>query len=181
MSLTYELRRRCWYHHSIQSPFGNDERSGQGVFAGRVPDSKCNLGHHGEGDWVVHVSVFHCSHGICINNQNARKHKDDEPVEEGEHDRVNIESNLPSWDADFLKVDDSVLFGELYTASCLKLIYVQDIIVAAHNLDIPKLREYACIVSYHKVRSSTADEIRKMFGIKDSGERLLENYFPVRE
>ncbi|KAM5550087.1 SKP1-like protein 1A [Rosa sericea] len=85
----------------------------------------------------------------------CRKH-----VEEGkdsDKDRAGdfvkpADSPLKAWDADFVKVDQSVLF---------------DIILAANYLDIKGLLDLTCQTVADMIKGKTAEEIRKHFNIKN--------------
>ena len=68
----------------------------------------------------------------------ATYHKDDPP--------------LPSWDANFLKVDQGTLF---------------ELILAANYLDIKGLLDVTCKTVADMIKGKTPEEIRKTFNIKN--------------
>lgn len=80
----------------------------------------------------------------------AEHHKDDPPIPD---DNENVEKrtdDIPSWDVDFLKVDQGTLF---------------DLILAANYLDIKGLLDMSCKMVANMIKGKTPDEIRKVFNI----------------
>jgi len=59
---------------------------------------------------------------------------------------------LEKWDAEFVKVDQNTLF---------------DLISAANYLDIKSLLDFTCITTADNIKDKTAEEIRKIFNIKN--------------
>ncbi|KAI8040999.1 S-phase kinase-associated protein 1-like [Drosophila gunungcola] len=80
----------------------------------------------------------------------AQHHKDD--VEPTEDDDNKDTDEISSWDADFLKVDKSILFG---------------IIAAANYLEIKELLELTCQAVANMIKGKTPQEIRNIFNIRD--------------
>ena len=79
-------------------------------------------------------------------------HKDDpEPTDEDEYLERRSE-DIPAWDSDFLKVDQSTLF---------------EIILAANYLDIKGLLELGCKTVANMMKGKSPEEIRKIFNIKN--------------
>jgi S-phase kinase-associated protein 1 len=79
-------------------------------------------------------------------------HKDDpEPTDDDEYSE-RIRNEIPSWDTDFLKVDQSTLF---------------EIILAANYLDIKGLLEVGCKTVANMMKGKSPEEIRKIFNIKN--------------
>ena len=60
--------------------------------------------------------------------------------------------NIPTWDQDFLKVDQGTLF---------------EIILAANYLDIKGLLEVTCKTVANMMKGKSAEEIRKLFNIEN--------------
>merc|ERR1739845_208319 len=60
--------------------------------------------------------------------------------------------DIPSWDADFLKVDQGTLF---------------ELIMAANYLDIKGLLDVTCKTVANMIKGKTPEEIRKTFNIKN--------------
>ncbi|XP_051167915.1 S-phase kinase-associated protein 1-like isoform X2 [Leptopilina boulardi] len=71
---------------------------------------------------------------------------DDENTEKGS-------DNISSWDAEFLKIDHGTLF---------------ELILAANFLDIKELLDIACKSVANMIKGRTPDEIRNVFGIKNT-------------
>ena len=60
--------------------------------------------------------------------------------------------NIPTWDQNFLKVDQGTLF---------------EIILAANYLDIKGLLEVTCKTVANMMKGKSAEEIRKLFNIEN--------------
>ncbi|XP_065365405.1 S-phase kinase-associated protein 1-like [Calliphora vicina] len=80
----------------------------------------------------------------------ANYHKDDSqlPVDGGNKEK---RTDISSWDADFLKVDQATLF---------------ELLLAANYLDIKGLLDVTCKAVANMIKGYTPEEIRKMFLIK---------------
>lgn len=78
-------------------------------------------------------------------------HKDDAPVDydDGEKRKAAV---ISEWDAEFLKVEDSMLF---------------DLILAANFLNVKGLLEVAAKTLAAKFEQKTAEQIRTEFGVKN--------------
>ena len=63
-----------------------------------------------------------------------------------------VTDNIPTWDQDFLKVDQGTLF---------------EIILAANYLDIKGLLEVTCKTVANMMKGKSAEEIRKLFNIEN--------------
>ena len=81
----------------------------------------------------------------------ATQHKDDPAPKEGEYVEHRSD-NIPTWDQDFLKVDQGTLF---------------EIILAANYLDIKGLLEVTCKTVANMMKGKSAEEIRKLFNIEN--------------
>ncbi|KAI2810960.1 hypothetical protein RDWZM_002203 [Blomia tropicalis] len=79
-------------------------------------------------------------------------HKNDPPTPDDDEQREKRTDDIPSWDADFLKVDQGTLF---------------EIILAANYLDIKGLLDVTCKTVANMIRGKTPEEIRKTFNIKN--------------
>ncbi|EOA28327.1 hypothetical protein CARUB_v10024528mg [Capsella rubella] len=74
--------------------------------------------------------------------------------------------NLKKWDAEFMKVDQSTLFG---------------IMMAAHDLNIRSLVDLTCQTVASMSRGKTTDEIRAIFDIQDDEMRPVEEEEKIRK
>ena len=80
-------------------------------------------------------------------------HKDDKVYENNNDDyKERRIDDIPKWDVDFLKVDQSTLF---------------EIILAASYLDINDLLEVGCQTVANMMKGKTPEEIRKIFNIEN--------------
>jgi len=79
-------------------------------------------------------------------------HKDDPPPPEDDDNREKRTDDIPSWDIEFLKVDQGTLF---------------ELILAANYLDIKGLLDVTCKTVANMIKGKTPDEIRKTFNIKN--------------
>jgi S-phase kinase-associated protein 1 len=82
----------------------------------------------------------------------ATHHKDDAPPLEDDETKEKRTDDISSWDADFLKVEQSTLF---------------ELILAANYLDIKGLLDVTCKTVANMIKGKTPDEIRKQFNIKN--------------
>jgi len=80
----------------------------------------------------------------------ADYHKDDPAPEDDTTE--NRTDNIPTWEADFLKVDQATLF---------------EIILAANYLNIKSLLEVSCKTVANMIKGKTPEEVRKQFDIKN--------------
>lgn len=78
-------------------------------------------------------------------------HKDDPPPPEDDENRERRTDDIPTWDQDFLKVDQGTLF---------------ELILAANYLDIKGLLDVTCKTVANMIKGKTPEEIRKTFNIK---------------
>ena len=92
----------------------------------------------------------------------AEHHKDDPNQEENEGERRT--DNISAWDANFMKVDQGMMFS---------------LILAANYLKIDGLLKLACDTVANMIRGKTPNEIRQTFNIQSNSENSQEN--PVRE
>ncbi|KAH8269863.1 hypothetical protein KR018_008143 [Drosophila ironensis] len=81
----------------------------------------------------------------------ATYHKDDPQVAEEDENREN-RTDISSWDADFLKVDQGTLF---------------ELILAANYLNIQGLLDVTCKTVANMIRGKTPQEIRDTFAIRN--------------
>ena len=80
-------------------------------------------------------------------------HKDDKVDDDDDDEYKERRSDdISHWDVDFLKVDQGTLF---------------EIILAANYLDIKNLLEICCKTVANMMKGKTAEEIRKIFNIKN--------------
>jgi len=82
----------------------------------------------------------------------ATHHKDDAPPLEDDETKEKRTDDISSWDADFLKVEQSTLF---------------ELILAANYLDIKGLLDVTCKTVANMIKGKTPEEIRKQFNIKN--------------
>ncbi|XP_021966695.1 S-phase kinase-associated protein 1-like [Folsomia candida] len=84
----------------------------------------------------------------------AEHHKDDPPPIEDDEDppRERCTDDITTWDANFIKMEQTQLF---------------DLIVAANYLDISGLLDLGCKIVANMIEGKTADEIRAMFNIEN--------------
>ncbi|CAJ0928517.1 unnamed protein product, partial [Mesorhabditis belari] len=79
-------------------------------------------------------------------------HKDDPVPAEDSDSREKRTDDIPSWDVEFLKVDQGTLF---------------ELILAANYLDIKGLLEVTCKTVANMIRGKTVEDIRRTFNIKN--------------
>ncbi|KAI1706559.1 skp1 family, dimerization domain-containing protein [Ditylenchus destructor] len=79
-------------------------------------------------------------------------HKDDPPVTEDPDNKDRRTDDIPSWDVEFLKVDQGTLF---------------ELILAANYLDVRGLLDVACKTVANMIKGKTPEEIRRTFNIKN--------------
>lgn len=82
----------------------------------------------------------------------ATHHKDDAPPLEDDETKEKRTDDISSWDAEFLKVEQSTLF---------------ELILAANYLDIKGLLDVTCKTVANMIKGKTPEEIRKQFNIKN--------------
>lgn len=80
------------------------------------------------------------------------KHHKNDPQLPDDADLEKRTDDIPSWDQEFLKVDQGTLF---------------ELIMAANYLDIKKLLDLCCKNIANMIKGKTAQEIRKTFNIKN--------------
>ncbi|VEL23905.1 unnamed protein product [Protopolystoma xenopodis] len=78
-------------------------------------------------------------------------HKDDPPAQEDDENKERRTDDIPSWDQEFLRVDQGTLF---------------ELILAANYLDIRGLLDVCCKSVASMIKGKTPEEIRKTFNIK---------------
>ena len=78
-------------------------------------------------------------------------HKDDPPTSDDDN-REKRTDDIPSWDVEFLKVDQGTLF---------------ELILAANYLDIKGLLDVTCKTVANMIKGKTPEEIRRTFNIKN--------------
>merc|ERR1739848_172835 len=81
----------------------------------------------------------------------CKHHKNDGPAQEDDETEKRTD-DIPSWDQEFLKVDQGTLF---------------ELIMAANYLDIKRLLDLCCKNIANMIKGKTAEEIRKTFNIKN--------------
>merc|ERR1712061_578266 len=81
----------------------------------------------------------------------CKHHKNDDPCTNNT-DNDKRTDDIPSWDQEFLKVDQGTLF---------------ELIMAANYLDITRLLDPCCKNVANMIKGKTAEEIRKTFNIKN--------------
>ena len=79
-------------------------------------------------------------------------HRDDPPAPEDNDAREKRTDDIPSWDVEFLKVDQGTLF---------------ELILAANYLDIKGLLDVTCKTVANMIKGKSPDEIRRTFNIKN--------------
>uniref|UniRef100_A0A914X9I3 Skp1-related protein n=2 Tax=Plectus sambesii TaxID=2011161 RepID=A0A914X9I3_9BILA len=79
-------------------------------------------------------------------------HKEDPPPAEDDDNKEKRTDDIPSWDAEFLKVDQGTLF---------------ELILAANYLDIKGLLDVTCKTVANMIKGKTPEEIRRTFNIKN--------------
>lgn len=80
-------------------------------------------------------------------------HKEDPPPPEDDDNREKRTDDIPSWDIEFLKVDQGTLF---------------ELILAANYLDIKGLLDVTCKTVANMIKGkNSGEEIRKMLNIKN--------------
>ncbi|VDK55208.1 unnamed protein product [Cylicostephanus goldi] len=79
-------------------------------------------------------------------------HKDDPPCTDDSDNREKRTDDIPSWDVEFLKVDQGTLF---------------ELILAANYLDIKGLLDVTCKTVANMIKGKTPEEIRRTFNIKN--------------
>ena len=79
-------------------------------------------------------------------------HKDDPPAAEDNDNREKRTDDIPSWDVEFLKVDQGTLF---------------ELILAANYLDIKGLLDVTCKTVANMIKGKSPEEIRRTFNIKN--------------
>ncbi|GMR61392.1 hypothetical protein PMAYCL1PPCAC_31587 [Pristionchus mayeri] len=79
-------------------------------------------------------------------------HKDDPPMEDDDEQREKKTDDIPSWDCEFLKVDQGTLY---------------ELILAANYLDIKGLLDVTCKCVANMIKGKSPEEIRRTFNIKD--------------
>ena len=78
-------------------------------------------------------------------------HKDDQEPPEDDENKERRTDDIPSWDLEFLRVDQGTLF---------------ELIMAANYLDIKGLLDVCCKQVANMIKGKTPEEIRKTFNIK---------------
>ncbi|VDP90414.1 unnamed protein product [Echinostoma caproni] len=78
-------------------------------------------------------------------------HRDDPPPQEDDENKERRTDDIPSWDQEFLRVDQGTLF---------------ELMLAANYLDIKGLLDVCCKTVANMIKGKTPDEIRKTFNIK---------------
>ena len=81
----------------------------------------------------------------------CRHHKDENPLTEESESDVKTD-DIPTWDVEFLKVDQGTLF---------------ELIMAANYLNIKRLLDMCCKSVANMIKGKSAAEIRKTFNIKN--------------
>ena len=79
-------------------------------------------------------------------------HKDDPPVQEDPDNEEKRTDDIPSWDVEFLKVDQGTLF---------------ELILAANYLDVRGLLDVTCKTVANMIKGKSPEEIRRTFNIKN--------------
>ncbi|KAG5446061.1 suppressor of kinetochore protein mutant [Clonorchis sinensis] len=78
-------------------------------------------------------------------------HRDDPPPQEDDENKERRTDDIPSWDQEFLRVDQGTLF---------------ELMLAANYLDIKGLLDVCCKTVANMIKGKTPEEIRKTFNIK---------------
>ncbi len=92
-------------------------------------------------------------------------HKDDPPPPEDSDNKEKRTDDIPSWDVEFLKVDQGTLF-ELILVSVHHVIDAFGI-QAANYLDIKGLLDVTCKTVANMIKGKSPEEIRRTFNIKN--------------
>uniref|UniRef100_A0A0N4ZYE5 Skp1-related protein n=1 Tax=Parastrongyloides trichosuri TaxID=131310 RepID=A0A0N4ZYE5_PARTI len=79
-------------------------------------------------------------------------HKDDPPSHDDSDQHEKRTDDIPSWDVEFLKVDQGTLF---------------ELILAANYLDIKGLLDVTCKTVANMIKGKSPDEIRRTFNIRN--------------
>ncbi|GMT35375.1 hypothetical protein PFISCL1PPCAC_26672, partial [Pristionchus fissidentatus] len=79
-------------------------------------------------------------------------HKEDPPIVEDNDQREKRTDDIPSWDTEFLKVDQGTLF---------------ELILAANYLDIKGLLDVTCKSVANMIKGKSPEDIRRTFNIKN--------------
>nr|AHW98770.1 S-phase kinase-associated protein 1 [Globodera rostochiensis] len=82
----------------------------------------------------------------------CQHHKDDAPVGDDAESKERRTDDIPSWDVEFLKVDQGTLF---------------ELILAANYLDVRVLLDVACKTVANMIKGKSPEEIRRTFNIKN--------------
>ena len=85
-------------------------------------------------------------------NQWCVYHKDDPIPQDDTDNREKRTDDIPSWDVEFLKVDQGTLF---------------ELILAANYLDIKGLLDVCCKTVANMIKGKAPEEIRRTFNIKN--------------
>jgi len=89
----------------------------------------------------------------------ATYHKDDPPPQEEDETKEKRTDDIPSWDVDFLKVDQGTLF---------------ELILGANYLDVKGLLDVTCKTVAIMITGKAPEEIRRQFNIKNDFSPLEE-------
>uniref|UniRef100_A0A914CEH6 Skp1-related protein n=1 Tax=Acrobeloides nanus TaxID=290746 RepID=A0A914CEH6_9BILA len=79
-------------------------------------------------------------------------HKDDPPLPDESDTKEKRTDDIPSWDVEFLKVDQGTLF---------------ELILAANYLDVKGLLDVTCKTVANMIKGKSPEEIRRTFNIKN--------------
>uniref|UniRef100_A0A7E4ZWD4 Skp1-related protein n=1 Tax=Panagrellus redivivus TaxID=6233 RepID=A0A7E4ZWD4_PANRE len=79
-------------------------------------------------------------------------HRNDVPPTDENDPREKRTDDIPSWDVEFLKIDQGMLF---------------ELILAANYLDIKGLLDVTCKTVANMIKGKTPEEIRRTFNIKN--------------
>ena len=75
--------------------------------------------------------------------------------------------DIPSWDVEFLKVDQGTLFELILVNLYPKIPRKWTILKAANYLDVRGLLDVACKTVANMIKGKTPEEIRRTFNIKN--------------